>query len=240
MIAVTERSEPSPGAGRDAAGVRRGDWAGRADLAPDWLTQFAALVRRRRRGRRAGRAERDGGRHRRRRTAGPAPAPSCSRASTSADSSSSPTTPRARRRELAANPARQPGVPVAPDRAAGGRHRPGASGSTGPRPRPTSPPGRARPSSAPGPARSPRWCADREALDRALAEAARRASPDEPIPAPPHWGGLRVDAGRRSSSGRAGPAGCTTGCATARTDSVAAGASARAARLRDRRVRDRT
>jgi pyridoxamine 5'-phosphate oxidase len=34
--------------------------------------------------------------------------------------------------------------------------------------------------------------ADRAALDAALAEVARRYAGDVPIPAPPHWGGLRV------------------------------------------------
>ena len=97
-------------------------------------------------------------RHRRRRTAGPAPARCCSRGTTSAASSSSPTTSSRKGTELAGQPVRQPGLPLVRDAAAGDRRRARSSRSTGPRPRPTSPPGRAAPSSAPGPARSRRWC----------------------------------------------------------------------------------
>ena len=44
----------------------------------------------------------------------------------------------------------------------------------------------------------------------------RRASPGSGVPRPPHWGGSS-SARTRSSSGRAGRAACTTGCATGAT-----------------------
>ena len=94
----------------------RSEYSGRADRAgalpaTGW-TQFATLVRRRRRGGPA-RAQRDGARHRRRQPAGRARARCCSRGTTSADSCSSPTTARARA-ATSREPAASPGLPLVP------------------------------------------------------------------------------------------------------------------------------
>ena len=122
----------------------------------------------------------------------------------SAASCSSPTTSRARAETLAANPCGQPGLPVAPAAAPGGRQRRGRAGGPRARPRPyfaTRPRGvAARRLGQPAVAGRP----DRAALDAALAEV-EAALPAARAGAPPHWGGLRVEPGRRSSSGRAGP-----------------------------------
>ena len=54
----------------------------------------------------------------------------------------------------------------------------------------------------------------RPARTRSWPPATRRASR---CPAPPDWGGFRVERRRRSSSGRATRTGCTTGCGTCAT-----------------------
>ena len=59
-------------------------------------------------------------------------------------------------------------------------------------------------------ARSPRWRSWRTAY-----AAAEQRFAGQDVPCPEHWGGYRV-APSRSSSGRASPAGCTTGCSTPR------------------------
>ena len=58
--------------------------------------------------------------------------------------------------------------------------------------------------------------ADRESLD-ALVRAIEARFPGEDVPRPEDWGGFRIVAAARSSSGRAGRAGSTTACATAAT-----------------------
>ena len=94
-------------------------------------------------------------------------------------------------RRGARQPVREPGLPLVPDAAAGDGRRARWRGWPGPRPRSTSPPGRAAPSSAPGRARSRRCCRTGPRSRPGWPRAVERFG-DEAVPAPPHWGGLRV------------------------------------------------
>ncbi len=90
-------------------------------------------------------------------------------------------------------PAASAGLPLVPAAAPGARRRAGSSGSTGRRPRRTSPPGRAARSSGAWASPQSQVVAGRAELDAALRGRRPSGSPDgEPIPAPPHWGGFRV------------------------------------------------
>ena len=114
-------------------------------------------------------------------------------------------------------PVRQPGLPLAPDRPPGRRRGPGRAGRPGRDRGLLRHPAARRRSSGAWASPQSQVVPDRAALDEALAEVERAVRPDGPTAPPPHWGGLRVRAGRRSSSGRAARAGCTTGCGSGGT-----------------------
>ena len=178
--------------GRHAAGLRDRTRPGRADLAADWHTQFdrwfADAVA-------AGLPEPNAmmRRHRGRRRPAECAGPCCSRASTSAASCSSPTTSPARAPSCVATRTPRccsPGFRCSGRCVVRGTVEPR---STGRRPRPTSPAGRAARSSAPGPARSRGCCPTGPRSTRGYRGGRATLPGDEsPIPAPPHWGGLRV------------------------------------------------
>ena len=190
--------------GRDAQRVRRGPGLTEADLAADWLDPVRPLVRRR--GRPPGCPSRTRWWSR---TADAAGRPSARTVLLKGyDERGLRLLHQLRRRARAPSwpPTRTPAWSSRGSRCSGRWSSPGgSSGSTGPRPRRTSPPGRAAPSSAPGPARSRRWCRTGRRWTRRYRAAAERFADGEPVPAPPHWGGLRV----RPGDGRvlAGPAG---------------------------------
>ena len=114
-------------------------------------------------------------------------------------------------------PVRGGGVRLARARAAGAAVAGRSSGSAGPRPRPTSPRVRADRSWARGPRRSRAVVASRAELEAQVRRRSRPASATGRCRRR-RTGAATCCARSRSSSGRAGPIGCTTGCGSGRAD----------------------
>ena len=140
----------------------------------------------------------------------------CSRTSTSAGSSSTPTTLGEEPRPA---PSRRRGdLPLECAPAAGAAGSATSSACPGGDPRLLGHPA-AGLQLARGPRRSRATSPTGRLSTRASTATERRFSDIAEVPVPPHWGGWRI-VPTASSSGRAGPTGCTTGWSSSRTPST--------------------
>ena len=205
----------------DVAALRRayGDRGlAEADLAPDPVAAVRALAGRRPSADGRHRAQRDGAGDGRRRRPAQRPHRAAQGRRRARASSSSPTPARARAASSPPTRAASLVFPWYDARAAGASSSGRSSRSTGRRPRRTSRPGRAGRGWAPGRARSRRSIAGRAELERGVrARSSERFAGTERGAGAAVLGRLPACGRRRWSSGRAGRAGCTTGCATGAT-----------------------